>query len=375
MLFFVGNTTKNYTICYPILILHNFKVLEFPWTLLLSIEIVLHVVAACYVFKCIYITVSIRTFHKNMTALVVGFACQWFESILANAMSWPYETGFWTLRGLDPSLSGDAIKQWWTDDESQMIHVVSYQEDIYFFIAGFIKIHYLISMSTVLMIISVERSFACYFLSDYEQKSRIWIAVLIISLNQAFNLIATIFLYFKTFHFIWMVLINFIPNALGIGLLLSAQHFNLKVTETIENFANPNHYTLAARFQAKENIRCFQMIRTVVLAGLLLIAFGFTIAFILFYDLFPQLDTLLNAMIQGAMSLGPLVICPTMIYSVESWRKFDLTDNILICKRAKERIGRRSAEIMPMRKGSVMKNELIRKDTDTYFNQLTASWT
>uniref|UniRef100_A0A8R1DQS7 Uncharacterized protein n=2 Tax=Caenorhabditis japonica TaxID=281687 RepID=A0A8R1DQS7_CAEJA len=132
-----------------------------------------------YIVKCIFITIRTRTFHKNMSILVLIFAGQWFEVVVANLLSWPYETGYWTIKGIDPS---KPIKQWWTDDPTKLIHITDWTSNFWFFISGFIKIHYFTSMATVLLIISVERSFACFFITDYERKSRIWIAVLIITL-------------------------------------------------------------------------------------------------------------------------------------------------------------------------------------------------
>lgn len=67
-------------------------------------------------------------------------------------------------------------------------------------------------------------------------------------------------------------------------------------------------------------------------------------------------------------SRGPLVICPCILFSVEAWRKCELMSNplysmVLKSKRQKVAVAKYND-----------KDETIKKDTDTYFNQLNASW-
>uniref|UniRef100_A0A8R1DSI9 Uncharacterized protein n=1 Tax=Caenorhabditis japonica TaxID=281687 RepID=A0A8R1DSI9_CAEJA len=117
----------------------------------------------------------------------------------------------------------------------------------------------------------------------------------------------------------------------------------------------------------------------VILAGMLVVALGCSLAILIFLDFSPELDTFFNVLMHGAMSLGPLAICPTMIYSVESWRKFAFLSvifnklNIFKTHMFKKRD--KLVIIAPIWIGDAGKNELLRRETDTYFNQLAATWT
>ncbi|EGT48289.1 hypothetical protein CAEBREN_31229 [Caenorhabditis brenneri] len=154
--------------------------------------------------------------------------------------------------------------------------------------------------------------------------------------------------------------------------MLYSRHYNLKVTRIHEKYAHQSNYSLAARFQAKENIKCFDMIGKVLIAGFAIVFFGFVIAIALFLNIFPQLDTLWNLCILAVMSLPPIVICPAIIYSVDSFRSYPFIPFDYIYTKLK--VGQRKISVAP-RKGSSAKSEVIRKETETYFNQLAASWT
>ncbi|CAL2032227.1 unnamed protein product [Caenorhabditis brenneri] len=168
-----------------------------------------------------------------------------------------------------------------------------------------------------------------------------------------------------------MVLCVLVPNILGFKVIFYTRYLNQKVTETHEKFASHSNYTLAARFQAKENVKCFQMIQMVIIAGMGMVALGITTAILLFLNIFPRLDTLFNGVIQGEMSFVPLILTMSVMYSVESFRKTDVA-NFGLWEKLK--IGRRKVAIITVRKDSSLKNELLKKETETYFNQLASSW-
>ncbi|EFP05210.1 CRE-SRE-48 protein [Caenorhabditis remanei] len=154
--------------------------------------------------------------------------------------------------------------------------------------------------------------------------------------------------------------------------MLLSQNYNQKVTRIHEKYAHQSNYSLAARFQAKENIKCFKLIKKVLIAAFCIVVFGFSVAIVLFLNVSPQLDTLWNICILAVMSLPPLDICPAIINSVDSFRNYPFLP--IEYFRVKLKIGRREVAIIP-RKRSSAKSDDIRKETETYFNQLAASWT
>ncbi|PIC47331.1 hypothetical protein B9Z55_006719 [Caenorhabditis nigoni] len=265
------------------------------------------------------------------------------------------------------------LKQWYSANPDDMIPIILYQSDYLFFISGFLKMHASMSLTTLLLLISIERSFACYYLNDYEKKSRIWIAVSLLSIGFVLNFIITVTFYFNLLSLPLLILLVIAPNIIGFNLIFYTRYWNQKVTETHEKFANHSNYTLAARFQAKENIKSFQMVRKVIIAGMGMVALGIVTAILLLWNIFPLLDNFFNLIIQGEMSFTHLIVSMTIIYSVDSFRKVRLVDweSIWI----KFKISRRKVAIIAVRKDSTVKTDMIKKETETYFNQLANSWT
>ncbi|CAO4366215.1 unnamed protein product [Caenorhabditis nigoni] len=314
---------------------------------------------------------------------------QWFEIFVAKLMSWPYETGYWTLKGLSNDTQRNVtLKQWYSGNLDDMIPVFLHQSDYIFFISGFLKMHASMSLTTLLLLISIERSFACYYLNDYEKKSRIWIAVSLLSIGFVLNFIITVTFYFNLLSLPLLILLVLAPNIIGFNVIIPlisqsnllvfqlifyTRYWNQKVTETHEKFANHSNYTLAARFQAKENIKSFQMVQKVIIAGMGMVALGIVTAILLLSNIFPRVDNFFNLIIQGEMSFTHLIVSMTIIYSVDSFRKVRLVDweSIWI----KFKISRRKVAIIAVRKDSAVKTDMIKKETETYFNQLANSWT
>ena len=115
----------------------------------------------------------------------------------------------------------EPIKQWWTDDQSRMTKVTDMRESPYFFIGGFIKWHYILSLITTLLFVSIERSFACYFLNDYEKKSRNLFFFLLIFGQFSMNMVAAFLFFFNAAHF-----------AVGLAYILSANLIAMGVSNS-----------------------------------------------------------------------------------------------------------------------------------------------
>ncbi|CAP37701.2 Protein CBR-SRE-44 [Caenorhabditis briggsae] len=359
MIFRIGNLTNNYRIVTPTTILHDHRLRSFPMNSYLLVYAILHIIIIYYVVKCAYVCLKIRVFHWNLTCLIFSCSVQWFETMLGSLMILPYETGYWTLGD-----SNTTVQQGWTDDESGMVRVSS----IYnvFFLGAFLKFHYILSMGMTGFTLAVERTFACYFLTDYEKKPRIYLVVILIASHQLISLISTILHFFLVLpNLVYMIILALIPNVLSSVIFAVTENYNQKVTKNIENFSNPNTYTLAARYQAKENVRCFAMIRKVIFAGIGMILVSCTSAIFIYFGILPDYATSINFLFEASLSLGPLLIGPTLIYSVTSWKNFKFFKLTL--------------KISPDHKTTVTmvlpgRDVECQKETDQYFKQLNASW-
>lgn len=212
MIFLINNLTY---ICLPIYIINDGKFQKFPYFLVIFLEFFLNLIAAYFVLKCIYLVITIRTFHKNLTILLVIFAIQWFEVIIANLLIKPYEIGW---RNLNETSDNDnqVIKQFYTFDKDQIIKI-SGNSNFWFFFGGFLKWHFAVSMTTVLLSTSIERLFSCYFLNDYEQKSRTYLSIIIIATFQTYNFALSYAIFFNFVGFPDIFIFVAVPNVTSIA--------------------------------------------------------------------------------------------------------------------------------------------------------------
>ncbi|CAB05740.3 Serpentine receptor class epsilon-45 [Caenorhabditis elegans] len=368
MIFLIGNSTSNYTVCFPIFILEDTRALKFPYSMLQALEFVLTFVSFYYVIKCCYVAIHIKSFHRNLTVLLIILMIQWFEGLLSNILIKPYETGFWPLGEHNTQL-----KQWWTKDYSKMIQVPNLSTFPNFFLGGFLKWHYILSMITTLLVMSIERSFACYFLTDYEKKSRNGLFFMLVVGQTSTNLVMGYLFFFNAAHFAVGFSIILSTNIIAMGIFTYVKHVNRQVNRAIEDFSNPSLYCLPARFQVRENVRCFQMITKVIHAGLFLILTACFVNLFMYLELTPGLDPLLNLIFESAINLNPVVIVPTLLGSVNAWRNFTFSSGVCLGFKAQVRL-----KIIKVSSVSIgndgAKSDRTRKETDAYFDQLNSAW-
>ncbi|EFP05195.1 CRE-SRE-45 protein [Caenorhabditis remanei] len=368
MIFLIGNNTRNYSVCYPIFIIEDNRSLEFPFSMLLFFELFLTFVSFYFVIKGVYVAARIRSFHRNLTALLIIYLLQWFEGLISNLLIKPYEIGYWPLGEYS-----EPIKQWWTDDQSRMTKLTDMRESPYFFIGGFIKWHYILSLITTLLFVSIERSFACYFLNDYEKKSRNLFFFLLIFGQFSMNMVAAFLFFFNAAHFAVGLAYILSANLIAMGIFSYVKNVNNQVTKAIEDFSNPSVYCLPARFQARENMRCFQMISRVIIAALCIIFTGCFVNLIMYLEFTPSIDPLLNLIFECAINLNPVIICPTLMGSVDAWRKFSFSNGF--CKRIQMKMRRRRVtKVSSTDGGCSSKHDKTKKETDAYFDQLNSAW-
>ncbi|CAB04934.1 Serpentine Receptor, class E (Epsilon) [Caenorhabditis elegans] len=362
MIFLIGNSSY-FRVLTPTTVLHDHRLRGFPDNIYLIVYGIFHLLIMYFVLKCAYICLKIRVFHWNLTCLIFSCSVQWFETFIGSLMILPYESGYWIL-----GESNITIQQGWTDIESEMIKVPNFFN--LFFLGSFLKFHYILSMGTTGLLLAVERTFACYYLTDYEKKPRIHLVVILIIGHQTFNFISAILHFFQILqNLVYIVLIALIPNVVSSVIFAVTENYNQKVTKTIENFANPNNYTLAARYQAKENVKCFAMIKKVIFAGIGMIFISCSSILLIYFDVFPNHVDLLNFVFEASLNVGPSFIGPTLIHSVDAWRNYELCpfSNKIVAVARKTTI----VKVVPV---ECDKDSELRKETDTYFRQLNNSW-
>lgn len=85
-----------------------------------------------------------------------------------------------------------------------------------FFLGGFLKWHYILSMVFMLSVLSIERVFACYFINDYEKKPRNVLLFVLVFGFQSICLVVAVCFFLNIAHFVVGLAIIVIPNILAV---------------------------------------------------------------------------------------------------------------------------------------------------------------
>ncbi|CAI5442874.1 unnamed protein product [Caenorhabditis angaria] len=298
-----------------------------------------------------------------MSVIFAFMLLQWFESLTAKLLMSPYLTGL-KIIGDNPS----QIKLWWTSDISKMIPIASMSSDVSFFIGGFFQWHYILSLANVLFIFAVERSFACCFISDYEQTPRNYLLVLILFFYHSFVLLMTYTFFYATFHFAIAFSFCMFPNVFASIMFLYTENYNKKIIDRFET--SPTQYTLASRFQARENYKAQKLVTRVIICAIAMMTLGLCLVLILTLEVVPVMDTFINYLVDNIVHLNPLIVCPIFIWSVPSWKLFIRKHLPILFNRMNRRVNVRT----PPSTNIDLKWLQLNQETDTYFKQLESAW-
>ncbi|CAI5443042.1 unnamed protein product [Caenorhabditis angaria] len=216
--------------------------------------------------------------------------------------------------------------------------------EINLFIIGGVLIwtHVTIITGSILTL-SIERTFASYFINDYERVPRKWISILLVSSNIIFTILVTSVTILCIRPFFEIVCFNIIAQLAAIMVFLSNRFYTINIVERLKNNSN---YSLATRFQTVENLRAEKMIARLYFFG----GIGFLTCFITFYAFYSNRWTKYQiyflCLIESIVLLYPLLVCPIFLISLRK---------------------------VPMNNVSPQ-NANFREEADVYFKHLTNSW-
>ncbi|CBX32976.2 Protein CBG20944, partial [Caenorhabditis briggsae] len=219
-----------------------------------------------------------KAFHTNMNSLYAYFVFSWMFSGVGNSLTTPYLTGTWKVD--DNSTN---YRSWWTDDMAEMTPIKSVQEAWPLFLGGFLTWYYMFVMTTCLFIMSLERICASYFIGNYENTSRLYLFFLLF-LFQQFIILTTIYLVFYN-------RVHFIPV---VSFLLQ---YNLKIIRKFKKKPaqqSGRFHTLPVRFQAKENLRVFNLTVRVFVCGFVMIMSALILVIVITFKCVSSWDTFLT---------------------------------------------------------------------------------
>ncbi|CAB3411324.1 unnamed protein product [Caenorhabditis bovis] len=337
MILFVNDC--NCRIWLPVFSLHNPHSAAF--NSLYILEIICSLIVCGLVIKTIRAVYSSVVFHRNLNHILMWDIFIWFESLLFKFISLFYVSGF------VPSGVAENHSQFWYSDDASLFPTIETLSNIQpLNIACILRWHYLYTITTLLFFLASERLCASFFILDYEKKRRSYIFYSLFAFSNAFTLPMTYVTFFNLASFCPLFSILVASNSIALVMFLFNRIFNKKVIKKFNNCTTT--YSLAMRFQARENLKAAKLIQRIIIAGFVLLAFGFIIIAFIVFEWIPSLKSINVFFLEIVAHLNPLFLCPLVLLSMHK------------------------SDTAPL--GSIQAKMSSQNEVDIYFKQLKNAW-
>ncbi|CAJ0950928.1 unnamed protein product, partial [Mesorhabditis belari] len=200
--------------------------------------------------------------------------------------------------------------------------------DLPIFICSQARIQLYVASICALYSIVMERSFATYYLRDYEHFRRAWVQVFCFGYSVPVQVIAGLIYAFFGVNFtrILFIMMFIIVNSqlvLIIGTFLALYWYNHKKFNSLTKDYEIRKYSLSIRFQLEENLRALHMVGRGVLGHALFCIFGMVIfagPFICFPIGSPELE-LGVAALEAIVSIYGIILISGILIIEPSFRR------------------------------------------------------
>ncbi|CAI2332071.1 unnamed protein product [Caenorhabditis sp. 36 PRJEB53466] len=239
----------------------------------------------------------------------------------------------------------------------------------YLLIAGLVRLeHYGLSLSAVL-VITVERAFATYYVMDYESKPRKWVAVLCVCVGLVYTQFFVIPICFYKAPLYYIILFASVWTVLSKIVLFGLLRFNVRQLKRLswkaENLRKLNNvnYTLSKKFQVEENVKVIRLLQAMSLMLVFLIFF--VIIFIVVPRVYLGTGTyagqLMISLFDINLALGAILIPAICIWQLRKTKEMPFTQKLYCINKRRE-----DRQVNPI--------TVFEDATNTYFEQFHTSW-
>ncbi|CAB3411318.1 unnamed protein product [Caenorhabditis bovis] len=273
-------------------------------------------VATTFVVTKAIVTIwKVKQLHNNLNILLSSMLIQWYEAIIAKLIIIPFQHGLIVFGDVRESHIS-----WWTSDATKIIQVHNFYQTLPLFVSGFAIWHYIYSLFLTVPALASERVVSTIFIDDYEKTSRLYVSISFLIVSQILSILFTLFTFFNILQFYGAILIASICVIFAIVIYIATWRKNYKIHQKMKRISAL--YTLAQRFQVKENIRVFKMAKNVVITSTIpLISLGIILSLFVQDVLDCDNSGFLIHLVDNCVILYPLLICPTLMLSTDAWTK------------------------------------------------------
>lgn len=221
----------------------------------LLIEALLTVIVLIFTVISGFIILTTTAFHKNFNSLIAIVILSWLFAMVGKILTFPY------LIGIIKFENCNLTNPWWTSDVAKMIPLDNFKGAWPLFLGGALTWYYIFMMTTCLFTLAMERTFASFLIKNYENTPRPYLLALLVLFQQFIIFTTTYLIFFNKLQFIPIIIfLEVINTSAMIGFFLNRQ-YSLKILRLFKKKPEESmrNYTLAVRFQAKENLRVFNV--------------------------------------------------------------------------------------------------------------------
>ncbi|CAB3403764.1 unnamed protein product [Caenorhabditis bovis] len=205
----------------------------------------------------------------------------------------------------------------WTDNINEMVPIPCVIDEWSLFLGSLLVVHYSTSMTSCIFFISMERLFASYYLNDYEKRSRRHISVLIIAISVVVSWIVSIIFTANILNFVAFYTISAFVILISVLMYYLIWVYNKKIAKRM---STSFHYSLAKRFQTKENLLALKLTRRVSMVIFSFLFIFFTILLITYNSVTTFYWKYFMYSMDTVVNIYPIILCPVVLTSVDDWK-------------------------------------------------------
>ncbi|CAI5443044.1 unnamed protein product [Caenorhabditis angaria] len=302
-------TEKNQTYWVPIYSINDLSKNLLP---LAIFEIFLHVFTGIMTVRCVIVLSRSRLVHFNMSLIICTFWCQWAEAFIGKMIIIQFQYGFLTLNDLNRG-----YYSWWSFIDSNILKVTNLQSLTIIYIYSLLQWHYIYTMLIGIGGVMVERGFATFYINDYEKRSRLHIPLFVIIVTHMISMPLSWFSTYTEINLVCSFTILFTTMIIMFLLYCVVLRSNIRLKSMMEKTSNNHLYSLAQKFQVKENLRSLNMIRKFVIIIFFYVVFAGLILLTLILGWTPEIG--LSHVFENMITLNPFFLSSALMYCSPTW--------------------------------------------------------
>uniref|UniRef100_A0A7I4Y349 G protein-coupled receptor n=1 Tax=Haemonchus contortus TaxID=6289 RepID=A0A7I4Y349_HAECO len=240
---------------------------------------------------------------------------------------------------------------------------------ILLFIVSIIRSYFLMSTVVFLVEVIIERTFAFYFVVDYEKKPRLWISTGILAATLPLTFLVTIMMLIRIIPIKIIIIADCVMTMLFLIIFVVLYRLNvLRLHELRAGMAHSKtKNTLSIKFQLLENVKVMRLVMIAFSVGSILTFIGiglFALALLVYYDQ-PEARQLCLVLLDLLVALSTAVGFFAFLLIFNEWRQAigEWPLALKLCHILRIQLNEPCQSI-----------DDHRGATDHYFNQLRQAW-